>query len=114
MRRPVADPIPRCQDRGSASRVTAVTNPTSTPTQSLQHSEALARFDLLTVDGYDVRLDLAGSDETFRSVTTVRFQSQGGPTFIDLKPVSVREIRFNGAPVDVDTLERGRLPLDTV
>ncbi|GCD88988.1 aminopeptidase [Nocardioides sp. LS1] len=94
--------------------MTAVTNPTSTPTQSLQHAEALARFDLLTVDGYDVRLDLASSDETFRSVTTVRFQSQGGPTFIDLKPVSVREIRLNGAPVDVDTLVRGRLPLDTV
>ena len=87
---------------------------TSTTLQSLQHTEATARFDLLIVDEYDVRLDLASSDETFRSVTTLRFTSHGGPTFVDLKPVAVSEIRLNGRPVDVDLLDRGRLPLDTV
>src|SRR6478672_1714761 len=82
--------------------------------QSLQHTEALARFDLLDVDEYDVRLDLDAGDETFGSVTTVRFTSRGGPTFIDLKPAHVNAIRFNGSPLDVGLLDRGRLPLETV
>jgi len=81
--------------------------------QSLQHTEAQARFDLLDVEEYDVRLDLASSDETFGSVTTIRFSSHGGPTFVDLKPAQVHEIRFNGRPVDPDLLDRGRLPLET-
>ena len=81
--------------------------------QSLQHTEAQARFALLTVEQYDVRLDLAGSDETFGSVTTIRFSSQGGPTFVDLKPVGVHEIRLNGRALDPDLLDRGRLPLET-
>jgi aminopeptidase N len=84
------------------------------PYQSLQHTEAQARFDLLIVDGYDVRLDLAADESTFRSVTTIRFTSHGGPTFVDLKPQAVRGLRFNGSPLDVDLLSRGRLPLDTL
>ncbi len=88
------------------------------PFQSLQHTEAQARFDLITVEEYDVRLDLTGGkgddDATFRSVTTIRFTSRGGPTFVDLKPAGLHEIRFNGSPLDVDLLERGRLPLVTV
>jgi aminopeptidase N len=89
--------------------VVAVTN----PFQSLQHTEAQARFELLSVDEYDVSLDLASSDETFRSVTTVRFTSRGGPTFVDLKPATVGAIRLNGSPIDPDLLDRGRLPLET-
>jgi aminopeptidase N len=84
------------------------------PFQSLQHTEAQARFDLLIVDGYDVRLDLASDEATFRSVTTIRFTSRGGPTFVDLKPREVHALRLNGDPLDADTLVRGRLPLDTV
>ncbi len=91
-------------------RVTA----NQSPFHSLQHTEARARFDLLTVDSYDVALDLASDDATFRSVTTIRFTSKGGPTFVDLKPARVNEIRFNGSPLDADLLERGRLPLATV
>ncbi|MBB6625771.1 aminopeptidase N [Nocardioides sp. KIGAM211] len=86
----------------------------STPTQSLQHSEAQARFDLLDVTSYDVDLDLASDEATFRSVTTVRFTSRGGPTFVDLKPVGVTSLHLNGSPLDADLLDRGRLPLDTV
>ncbi|GAA2150627.1 aminopeptidase N [Nocardioides koreensis] len=84
------------------------------PFHSLQHAEARARFDLLAVDAYDVALDLASDEATFRSVTTIRFTSRGGPTFLDLKPARVNEIRFNGSPLDADLLERGRLPLETV
>jgi aminopeptidase N len=86
----------------------------SSPYQSLQHAEAVARFDLLTVDEYDVSLDLAADEGTFGSVTTLRFTSRGGPTFADLKPARVNEIRFNGQRLDPDLVERGRLPLDTV
>ena len=85
----------------------------TSPYQSLQHAEAVARFDLLSVDGYDVVLDLASDESTFGSVTTLRFQSRGGPTFVDLKPVRVNEIRLNGRRLDPDLLERGRLPLET-
>ncbi|HEU4810647.1 MAG TPA: aminopeptidase N [Nocardioides sp.] len=88
------------------------------PFQSLQHTEAQARYDLLTVDEYDVRLDLTHSrdsdDATFRSVTTIRFTSRGGPTFVDLKPASLNELRFNGSVLDPDLLVRGRLPLETL
>jgi aminopeptidase N len=86
----------------------------TSPYRSLQHTEAVARFELITVDEYDVRLDLASDESSFSSLTTVRFQSQGGPTFVDLKPLRVNEIRFNGSPVDPDLLDRGRLPLETV
>jgi aminopeptidase N len=86
----------------------------SSPYQSLRHAEAIARRDLLSVEEYDVRLDLASDDQTFGSVTTIRFASRGGPTFLDLKPVRVEEIRFNGRVLDSALLRRGRLPLDTV
>ena len=82
--------------------------------RSLQRSEAEARFDLLDVEEYDVRLDLATDAERFRSITTVTFTSKGGPTFADLRPDTVNEIRFNGSPLDPDLLDRGRLPLETV
>ena len=87
---------------------------TTNPFRSLQRSEAEARFDLLDVEAYDVRLDLASDVERFRSVTTVTFTSRGGATFADLKPDTVHEIRFNGRTLDPDLLDRGRLPLDTV
>lgn len=86
----------------------------SSPYRSLQQTEAVARRALLSVDDYDVRLDLASDDATFGSVTTVRFTSRGGPTFLDLKPVRVNEIRVNGRAIDTGLLDHGRLPLDTV
>jgi aminopeptidase N len=85
----------------------------TSPTQSLQHTEAQDRFFRLHVDSYDVRLDLASDEATFGSVTTLRFTSQGGPTFLDLKPLRVGSITLNGRPVDPELLDRGRLPLET-
>ncbi len=82
--------------------------------RSLQQQEAIARRALLSVESYDVRLDLASDTATFGSVTTLRFTSAGGPTFVDLKPTSVRSIALNGRPIDADLLERGRLPIDTL
>jgi aminopeptidase N len=82
--------------------------------RSLQQQEAIERRALLAVDSYDVRLDLASDVATFGSLTTIRFTSAGGPTFVDLKPVSVRGIMLNGRAVDTELLERGRLPIDTL
>ena len=82
------------------------------PYASLQRTEALARRDLLDVTSYDVALDLASDDATFGSVTTLRFASRAGTTFLDLKPVSVAALRLDGRPLDVDLLERGRFPLE--
>ena len=86
----------------------------TSPSQSLQHTEAQDRFRRLRVESYDVRLDLASDEATFGSVTTVRFTSDGGQTFVDLKPLRVDSITLNGDRVDPDLLERGRLPIDTV
>ncbi len=83
------------------------------PFHTLRHSEARDRFDLLDVESYDVALDLASDEATFRSVTTIRFSSRGGSTFLDLKPVRVNAIRLNGSVLDADLLERGRVPLET-
>jgi len=86
----------------------------STSPQSLQRAEALARFDLLSVEEYDITLDLAADESTFRSLARVRFQSGGGSTWIDLKPVAVHDVRLNGEPLDPGLLDGGRLPLDTL
>ena len=45
------------------------------PGENLTREEAQARARLLTVDSYEIDLDLSGAQEggTFRSVTTVRF-----------------------------------------
>ena len=86
---------------------------TDSPFRSLQLTEAQARFALLDVTSYDVRLDLDQGDETFGSVTTIRFDSRGGETFLDLKPRSVRSIRLNGTELGADLLTSGRVPLQT-
>ena len=86
----------------------------ATAARGLQRSQALARAELLEVTSYDVTLDLASSEETFASTTRLDFTSRGGRTFVDLKPRSVRSIHLNGRPVDVDLLQRGRVPLETV
>ncbi|MCW2813397.1 MAG: Membrane alanyl aminopeptidase Metallo peptidase family [Nocardioides sp.] len=81
--------------------------------RSLLRTEAVARRQLLNVTSYDVSLDLAADEATFASVTTIEFESRGGPTFVDLKPVAVGSVRLNDRPVDVDLLREGRLPLET-
>ena len=82
------------------------------PYASLQRTEALARRDLLDLTSYDVALDLASDDATFGSVTTLRFVSRAGATFLDLKPVGLAQVRLDGRPLDLDLLDRGRFPLD--
>ncbi|MFG2787207.1 aminopeptidase N [Streptomyces sp. NPDC048419] len=80
------------------------------PGENLTRDEARERAALLSVDGYEVALDLrsaVGEDagdgpRTFRSVTTIRFRSNepGATTFADLIAPSVTSVSLNGRDLD--------------
>ncbi|EST35580.1 hypothetical protein N566_17580, partial [Streptomycetaceae bacterium MP113-05] len=76
---------------------------TEVPGTNLTRAEAQERARLLTVDAYEIRLDLSGAQEggTFRSETTVRFDAvEAGDTFIDLVAPTVHEVVLNGTSLD--------------
>ncbi|GLU47934.1 aminopeptidase N [Nocardiopsis ansamitocini] len=82
---------------------------------NLTRDEARERARILSVDSYDVQLDLTSGDQTFSSTTVIRFSSTetGAATFVDLTAPTVREIELNGtalAPADVFDGERIALP----
>ncbi|MEU6536428.1 aminopeptidase N [Streptomyces sp. NPDC047000] len=74
------------------------------PGTNLTREEAQQRAKLLTVDSYEIDLDLSGAQEggTYRSVTTVRFDVAEGDveSFIDLVAPTVHEVVLNGDPLD--------------
>ncbi|MFE2055843.1 aminopeptidase N [Streptomyces sp. NPDC059446] len=83
------------------------------PGENLSRDEARERAELLTVDGYEVVLDLRsavgepdGGDDagprTFRSQTTIRFRAAraGASTFADLLAPSVTALSLNGRELD--------------
>ncbi|CAL9422582.1 Aminopeptidase N [Streptomyces sp. enrichment culture] len=80
------------------------------PGENLSRDEARQRAALLSVDGYEVFLDVrsAVGDEhregprTFRSVTTIRFRcaEPGASTFADLIAPSVTAVSLNGRDLD--------------
>ncbi|MEU6676062.1 aminopeptidase N [Streptomyces sp. NPDC046925] len=80
------------------------------PGTNLTREEAQQRAKLLTVDSYEIDLDLSGAQEggTYRSVTTVRFDSAeaGAETFIDLVAPAVHEAVLNGRSLDVAAVFR--------
>jgi aminopeptidase N len=80
---------------------------------NLTRNEARERARLLSVQSYQVDLDLAGGEPTFRSVTTVRFSctSPGAAGFIDLTAPSVSEITLNGQAVDPGAFDGNRIAL---
>ncbi|MFF1381382.1 aminopeptidase N [Streptomyces sp. NPDC058308] len=79
------------------------------PGENLSRDEARERAALLSVDGYEVFLDLRSAvgesgqePRTFRSVTTIRFRSAepGAATFADLIAPSVTALSLNGKDLD--------------
>ncbi|MFH8340516.1 aminopeptidase N [Streptomyces sp. AM6-12] len=79
------------------------------PGENLSREEARERAALLSVDGYDVSLDLRsavgdadGEPRTFRSVTTIRFRCNepGASSFADLIAPSVTAVSLNGKDLD--------------
>ncbi|WP_030911673.1 aminopeptidase N [Streptomyces sp. NRRL F-5126] len=86
------------------------------PGTNLTRDEARQRARLLSVDSYEIDLDLGGAQEggTFASVTTVVFDSaeDGAGTFIDLVAPAVREVVLNGASLDAgEVFEDSRIAL---
>ncbi|MFF7897257.1 MULTISPECIES: aminopeptidase N [unclassified Streptomyces] len=87
------------------------------PGTNLTREEAQQRAKLLTVDSYEIDLDLSGAQEggTYRSVTTVRFDvaDEGAASFIDLVAPAVHEVTLNGdslEPAEVFADSRIALP----
>ncbi|MEU9114990.1 aminopeptidase N [Streptomyces sp. NPDC048483] len=74
------------------------------PGTNLTRDEAQQRARLLSVDAYEIDLDLSGAQEggTYRSATTVRFDAAeaGAETFIDLVAPAVHEVVLNGEALD--------------
>ena len=87
--------------------------------QNLTRTDAAARAELLTIQSYDLHLDVtdgAGRPGagTFRSTTTVDFtcREPGADTFVDLIAETVLSATLNGIDLDVGTwTEDGGLPL---
>ena len=80
---------------------------------NLTRDEARDRADLITVQSYEISLDLTGGEITFRSDTTITFTAAqpGAATFADLVAPEVREITLNGAPVDLTAAVGDRILL---
>ena len=79
------------------------------PGENLSRDEARERAALLSVDGYEVSLDLRSAvgdaesePRTFRSVTTIRFRcaDPGATSFADLVAPSVTAVSLNGKDLD--------------
>ncbi|MGW7289158.1 aminopeptidase N [Streptomyces sp. NPDC054847] len=94
------------------------------PGENLSRDEARSRAGLVSVDGYEVALDVrsavgepedASGPRTFRSVTTIRFRvnEPGASTFVDLLAPSVTAVTLNGRELDPATVFDGsRIALD--
>ncbi|GGT17045.1 aminopeptidase [Streptomyces kurssanovii] len=94
------------------------------PGENLSRDEARSRAGLLSVDGYEVALDVrsavgepedASGPRTFRSVTTIRFRANepGASTFVDLLAPSVTAVTLNGRQLDPAVVFDGsRITLD--
>lgn len=85
--------------------------------ENLSREEAAERSALLTVNSYDVHLDLThAKDETFESyptVTTVRFTAKPGTeTFIDYIHHSIDSVKLNGTTLPLhEAVEGSRIKL---
>lgn len=87
------------------------------PGENLTRTEARERAALLTVNGYDVALDLRSAIEpppatgprTFRSTTTITFESaqEGATTFVDLVAEHVHSVTLNGESLRVEEVFDG-------
>ncbi|MCG5467204.1 aminopeptidase N [Micromonospora sp. LAH09] len=80
---------------------------------SLTRVEATARGAAITVESYQVDLDLTGGTELFRSRVEIRFRATAGTaTFAEVKPARLLGVRLNDRDLDPDLLIDNRLPLD--
>ncbi len=78
---------------------------------SLSVDGARTRAAALSVQSYDVDLDLTQGERTFGSTTIVRFTATEPTSWVDVKPDELLSVTLNGQPVDVAGLNDGRLEL---
>ncbi|MGW5634856.1 aminopeptidase N [Streptomyces sp. NPDC003832] len=79
----------------------------------LMRDEAQTRAQLLDVRRYTIELDLTTGDETFDSTTVIRFTTRAdADTFVEVKPAELRSVTLDGHPLDPETLDGNRLPLE--
>ncbi|SER82617.1 aminopeptidase N [Propionibacterium cyclohexanicum] len=88
---------------------------------NITRDEARTRSAALSVESYRISLDLTGHDadgraladpdETFSSVSTVRFASDGSDTWIDIIADDVTRIELDGSPLDPQLFADCRIPL---
>ncbi len=86
------------------------------PGTNLTREEAQQRARLITVDSYEIDLNLSGAQEggTFRSETVVRFDSaeDGADSFIDLIAPTVHQVVLNGRElVPAEVFQNSRIAL---
>ena len=68
---------------------------------NLTRAEARERANLISVDSYDVSLDLTQGDKVFGSTTAVKFSARpGSSTFIDAVTHKVHSVMLNGLELD--------------
>ena len=74
------------------------------PGSNISRSEALERSEHLTVESYEVFLDVTGTGETFFARSTVKFDCDqvGYDTFIDAVAERVISATLNGSPVNTN------------
>ena len=78
------------------------------PGENLTRVEAQERKSLVSVDHYEVALDLTTGPETFRSTTVVTFDAtEGSSTFIDAITRTVHSVTLNGTELDAATVSDG-------
>ena len=84
------------------------------PGINLARSEAAERAALLSVESYNVILDLTTSPETFLAKTTVVFSctTPGASTFIDVVAQELIKAELNGEAIDANKFDGESLFLD--
>ena len=79
------------------------------PPAEITRAETAERARLLSVDSYDVSLDLTGGGEVFCSTSVVRFgcAEPGASSYADLIAENVHQITLNGSALDPAAVHSG-------
>lgn len=82
------------------------------PGLNLTREEAAERASVVSVDKYDVDLDLTTGDKLFRTKSTITFDATpGSSTFVDMVAETVYSADLNGTALDVSAYQDFRLPI---
>ncbi len=85
------------------------------PGENLTRIEAQQRKALVSVQSYEIQLDLTTGPTTFASTTRVAFSAEAGAsTFIDALTETVHSVTLNGTALDVAVADGTRIQLDNL